>query len=617
VTHVRTRFALSLLAAWTLLAAVPALASADLGHQVVFHAASTPHDGWWGTEWGLENSGSTAFVAPLPATADADIDAQQAWDNGYDGTGTTVAVVDTRIDVTNPDIAPQLSTTIPAGQDVAKFAGCTRDTPPDHGTAVAGVVAAARDNNLSQGVAQGIAGVAPGAEIVPVPALDDCGDGTPESVMDAFRYAVDNNVHIVVASFATDPLLPHVDKDAIASEFGDFFNAHTDTLFVVAAGNEGNNNDDSPVYPCSSDAPNVVCVGASTPNDSPSCESNVGANSVDLFAPGEDIYSDFWTRANQPNPYIQPLSGTSMAAPMVAGVAAMVAPYTTPGDASVLAQALRGGVDPRDAMNGMSMAQGRLDAVGALTAANRTLTPGPDGGELPSRTGDGNPWLSCDTDHDGMRTANCVTSEGHPDSCDNCPHDVNPDQADADGDDIGDACDSTPRGDDTDGDGIPRLDDACPSQAGTASHRGCPDSDGDGIIDSADSCPYQYAATANGCPVAVATPTPTPPPVVTPTPTPTVTPIVPLRIESVAVRVAHNRKTARVTVQLTRTAGTLVTVERRVRRGHRHVWTRVLRRSFSATAGGRGLTVRTHTRGSYRVTVVLAGARTVRRNFRV
>jgi hypothetical protein len=93
--------------------------------------------------------------------------------------------------------------------------------------------------------------------------------------------------------------------------------------------------------------------------------------------------------------------------------------------------------------------------------------------------------------------------------------------------------------------------------------------------------------------------------------------VVPLRILSVGVKVAHNRKTARVSVRLSRTGLTAVTVERRIKRGHRHVWSRVSRRSFAATASGRGLTVRTGQRGSYRVTVTLSGAKTVRRDFRV
>jgi hypothetical protein len=81
--------------------------------------------------------------------------------------------------------------------------------------------------------------------------------------------------------------------------------------------------------------------------------------------------------------------------------------------------------------------------------------------------------------------------------------------------------------------------------------------------------------------------------------------------------VAHSRRSARVTVRLSRTLRAAVTVERRVTRRHHRVWARVLRRSVTFTAGGRAMTVRTRARGSYRVTVRLTGAKTVRRSFRV
>ena len=510
VTHVRTRLALSLLVAWTLLAALPALARADLGHQVVFHAAATPADAWWRFEWGLESNGQTI----VSHHDDVDIDAQQAWDDGYDGSGETVAVVDTRIDTTNSDIAPQLSSITP-GPDVPNGADCPAGTPPpDHGTAVAGVVAAAHDGD-------GIAGVAPHAQILPVPALDDCGGGTVDSVKAAFQYAVDNGAQIVVASFATDPLLPRVERDAIASEFDDFFTAHSDTLFVVAAGNEGNNDDASPVYPCSSseDAPNVVCVGASTQNDSPSCESNVGASSVDLFAPGESIYSDFWS-AGQTHLVVKPLSGTSMAAPMVAGVAALVAPSLDPGDALGLADALRGRVDPRAAMQGISAAGGRLDAVGALAAAQEPVTP--DGGEL--RTTDGSASACrCDDDHDGVvrtRRDNCRSVPANADST------ANRDDRRArltPATTAGSVANPTRRTPTATASATPatrrraattRTATACPRSTTSARRQPGP-------------------ASNHGCPQAVvATPTPTPPPSSAPTPTPTVTvtPVIPLRI---------------------------------------------------------------------------------------
>jgi len=182
---------------------------------------------------------------------------------------------------------------------------------------VAGVVAAQPDNG------KGIAGVAPNARILSAPALDDCGGGSLDSVLAAFDYATAHDAKIVVASFATDPRLPQDDKATLAVVFNTYFQAHSDTLFVVAAGNEGNDNDLNAVYPCSSTADNLVCVGRSEIDDSPSCESNVGADSVDLFAPGDRIWTTLWSNGSVAK--VAPESGTSMSAPMVAGVAAMMA----------------------------------------------------------------------------------------------------------------------------------------------------------------------------------------------------------------------------------------------------------------------------------------------------
>jgi hypothetical protein len=419
-----------------------------------------------------------------------------------------------------------------------------------------------------------------------VRALNDCGDGSLDSILAAFGYAVGHGADIVVASFATDPWLLASDKATIRQAFKAFFVSNPNTLFVVAAGNDGNDNDLRAVYPCNSsvDVPNVICVAASNRDDSPRCTSNYGGSSVSLFAPGESI----WTTVG-PNATTA-LSGTSMAAPMVAGAAALVEAVDPGASPDTVVTALLGSVDQRAAMQGISAAGGRLNAGAATGATTHVANPA-----------QGSPCF--DADHDGVNNATdacrtdpgtgpqgCPDADGDEviDSADNCPQVYNPSQADADGDRAGDACDDTPRGADADGDGVGALDDRCPTQP---------------------------ANTANGCPAVVATPTP--PPVVTPaptpTPTPTVTPVVPPRIVSVGVKVAHNRKTARVTVRLTRTASTKVTVERRVK----HHWARVTTRSFSATARGRALTVRTPKRGSYRVTVALAGARTVRRSFRV
>src|SRR3954471_14811163 len=129
------------------------------------------------------------------AVPGADARVTYAWQQGLDGDGVTVAVVDTDIDATQPDLADRIA---PDGADLTQPDGCP-DGIPNHGTQVAGVVAADRDN------ATGIAGVAPAAKILPVRALDNCGGGSRDWVVQGLTYAADQGAPIVVGSFAGDP----------------------------------------------------------------------------------------------------------------------------------------------------------------------------------------------------------------------------------------------------------------------------------------------------------------------------------------------------------------------------------------------------------------------------
>ena len=139
--------------------------------------------------------------------------------------------------------------------------------------------------------------------------------------------------------------------------------AHPDTLYVVSAGND---NADAALYmPCNATAANVVCVGASDNRDLRASFSNFSATAVDLYAPGESILSATstasYTFAN----------GTSMAAPHVAGVAALLA-AAEPGTTTIERRtALLSSVDVRGSLAGLSVTSGRLNADGALTAAGR------------------------------------------------------------------------------------------------------------------------------------------------------------------------------------------------------------------------------------------------------
>ena len=185
------------------------------------------------------------------------------------------------------------------------------------------------------------------------------------------------------------------------------------------------------------------------------------------------------------------------------------------------------------------------------------------------------------------------------DACDNCPSAANASQADTDGDGAGDACDATPRGPDADGDGLPAMDDSCPSQ---------------------------YAVTSNGCPLPYVPPyTPPDTPPQTPVTPPPVTPPVALRVTSLSVKLLGHRcrahhacsRTARVTVALSRSASVALVVEKKVHSHHRWVWKRVTKHSLAVSTARRSLTVRHLGRASYRVSTALTGASTVRRSFTV
>ena len=117
--------------------------------------------------------------------------------------------------------------------------------------------------------------------------------------------------------------------------------AFPNTLFIVAAGNDGDDVDADPTYPCALEEPNVVCVGATDGGDQPWRRSNYGATSVDLFAPGIrhplDLARGAATRSE---------SGTSMAAAYTSGVAVLVASRQRGWSAAQIKATLLAGADP-------------------------------------------------------------------------------------------------------------------------------------------------------------------------------------------------------------------------------------------------------------------------------
>jgi subtilisin family serine protease len=200
-----------------------------------------------------------------------------------------------------------------------RFYGCNRYEGPDasHGTHVSGIIAAKRGNEI------GIDGIAANAKIMVVRAVPN-GDERDKDVANAIRYAVDNGAKVINMSFGK---YVTANKDVVDEAIK--YAKSKDVLLVHAAGNDSKNKDFEESYPSrvlsdGSVADNWLEVGAS------SCKkkkkligdfSNYGSKTVDIFAPGVDIFSTV------PNASYEDNSGTSMACPAAAGVAALIRAY--------------------------------------------------------------------------------------------------------------------------------------------------------------------------------------------------------------------------------------------------------------------------------------------------
>jgi Subtilase family len=232
------------------------------------------------------------------------IHAPDAWQLSS-GAGVRVAVVDTGVDAAHEDLLGQI---LPGWG----FDGSTDDSV-GHGTEVAGVIAAIRDNGI------GIDGVAPESQIVPIRAFASADDGIDvNAVVQALDQAGSSGAQVVNASFNTGPLSPR-QSSWVEDKIDGVLAKYPATLFVTAAGNDDNDNDVHPSYPCAADASNLICVGSYGQDGKPAPDSNYGQTTVDLFAPGVSIYTTTIT-----SPFYGFVSGTSFATPFVSGEAALL-----------------------------------------------------------------------------------------------------------------------------------------------------------------------------------------------------------------------------------------------------------------------------------------------------
>lgn len=216
----------------------------------------------------------------------------------------------------NPDYNPR--TIVGDNYDDAsqRYYGNNDVIGPDamHGTHVSGIIAADRDNNL------GIRGIAENVKILAVRTVPD-GDERDKDVGNAIRYAVDQGAKVINMSFGKGY---SYNKKAVDDAMK--YAMDHDVLLVHGSGNDNLDVDTAKVYPNKffedgGVAANYINVGASMWDNRVADFSNYGKKNVDLFAPGGQIYSTV------PGNKYRNLQGTSMASPMVAGVAAMIRSY--------------------------------------------------------------------------------------------------------------------------------------------------------------------------------------------------------------------------------------------------------------------------------------------------
>ncbi|MDX1480387.1 MAG: S8 family serine peptidase [Woeseiaceae bacterium] len=314
--------------------------------------------------WGLHNTGQD--IRGSAGVVDADTDMPEAWEV-MPGAEIIVAIIDTGTKWDHEDLAANIWQNVdelPDGidndgngyvDDLRGWDFFDNDADPadedGHGTHTAGTVGAVRNNGL------GISGICGQCRLMPLRFLGPQGGFTSDAI-DALGYAVANGATVSNNSWGGGPysqaLFEAIEAAGAAGH-----------VFVAAAGNASKDNDTSPDYPSSYALDNIVSVAATTNQDQLAYFSNFGATSVDIGAPGYDIASTYRHPQTGADDYWWN-SGTSMAAPHVAGVVALLQhqdPLLSPAE---LIEILIRSARPTQALAGLTVAGGVLNADNAL-----------------------------------------------------------------------------------------------------------------------------------------------------------------------------------------------------------------------------------------------------------
>lgn len=344
----------------------------------------TPNDAKFGDLWGMNNTGQltpgnsdegTPDVKGVPGT---DISALQAWMITTGSKDVKVAVIDTGIDYTIPDLADNIWTNEvelngkPQVDDDnngcvddihgCNFAANTGDPKDDHGhgSHVSGTIGASGNNGI------GVAGVSWNVSLVGVKFLDAQGSGTLDNAVKSIDYATRVGVKLMSNSWGgggfSQALLDSINR---AKDAG--------ILFVAAAGNEGSDNDANPAYPASYQADNIISVAAVDAAGNLADFSCYGKTSVHIAAPGVHVLSNVPV-ATAASGFAN-WSGTSMATPHVSGVAALLMAQHPEQNYATIKSRILAGARPLAGLRGKMTTAGMLNAYYSLTDTAAPMDP--------------------------------------------------------------------------------------------------------------------------------------------------------------------------------------------------------------------------------------------------
>jgi len=354
---------------------------------IVHTLQTVPDDPRFGELWGLHNTGQSG------GTADADIDAPEAWDTFTGSSSVVVAVIDTGVDYGHEDLNDNMWVNVAERDgtsgvdddlngyvdDLYGIDAVNGDTNPmddhSHGTHCAGTIGAEGDN------AVGVAGVNWDVQIMALKFLNSGGSGPTSAAIECIDYMTmmkrDYGVNVVASSNSWG-------GGGDDQSLYDAIQASNDQgiMFLAAAGNGGldgigDDNDLVPFYPASYDLDGIIAVAATDRNDYLAGFSNYGATSVDLGAPGVSILSTV------PGGGYGTKSGTSMATPHVAGATAFLMARAPGASLAEIKQILLDTGDPLPDLAGYTVSGNRLNLDAALDGLGMSVTgSSPAAGEV-------------------------------------------------------------------------------------------------------------------------------------------------------------------------------------------------------------------------------------------